>query len=125
MSSCILWIDSKNAKIFKLTPEGVVKKELSHHEIAPIGKTHDQYLKNAEKLFFHEVALSIGSPDELIVFGAGLAKTHFKNHLETHQHSDILKVLVGVETLDSVSDNQILEASRKFFKKFHDFNFKF
>lgn len=124
MSACVVWIDSKTAKIFKLASDGVVKKELSHHEVAPIGKRHDNYIQNAEKHFFNEVALSIGTPNELLVFGAGVAKSHFKNHLESH-NANLFKSLVGVETLDSVTDNQILEASRKFFKSFHEFNFKF
>jgi hypothetical protein len=124
MSACVLWIDTKTAKIFKISNEGIVKKELSHHEVPPIGARHDQYLINAEKHFYHEVALSIGKPDELLVFGAGVAKNHFKNHLETHHHQDLFKALVGVETLDHLTDNQILEASRKFFKKYHEFHFK-
>ena len=123
MPSCVVCIDSKNAKIFKLSPNEIVKKELSHHEVPPIGKSHDNYIKNTEEHFFHEIAQSIGETTELLVYGAGLAKVHFKSHLEKHNHKKLLEALVGVETLDSVSDNQILAASRAFFKKYHEFNF--
>ncbi len=124
MSSCVIWIDSKHAKIFKLSPEGIVKKELSHHEVPPIGKSHDNYINNAEEHFFHEVTQSLGQPDELLVYGAGVAKLHFRNHLEKHNHKKLFEALVGVETLDSVTDNQILAASRAFFKKHHGYIFK-
>lgn len=122
MSACVLWIDKENAKIFKISANGIVKKQLSHHNVPPIGSHHDNQMHNAENHFYHEVALSVGQVEEFLVFGAGVAKSHFKNHLESHHHSDLFKALIGVETLDSVSDNQILEESRKFFKKYNTFN---
>ncbi|MEK6628749.1 MAG: hypothetical protein AABY53_08995 [Bdellovibrionota bacterium] len=122
MSACVLWIDSEHAKVFKISATGIVKKQLSHHSVNPIGSRHDQHKINAENNFFHEVALSIGLTEELLILGAGLAKNHFKNHLESHHHQELHKHIVGMEALDSVSDNQILEFSRKFFKKYNTYN---
>ncbi len=122
MSSCIIWIDSEHAKIFKISPTGIEKKMLHHHTVNPIGARHDNHKHNAEEHFFHEVATAIGKPEELLVFGAGMAKTHFKTHLETHHHNELAKHLVAVETLDHLTDNQILEAGRKFFKKFNTYH---
>ena len=117
MSACILWIDSENAKIFNIQASGIEinTKKLQHIETKDAH--HDSHKNNSEEHFFHEVANAIGKPEEFLVFGAGLAKTHFKTHLEKHHHPALLKSLVGVESLDQVSDNQILEAGRKFFKK--------
>lgn len=122
MSACVLWIDTEHARIFKLNPSGVDKKELKHHNVPPIGAHHDNHRDNAEHKFYHEVATAIGTVEELLIMGPGVAKTHFKSHLEKHNHQDLLKKVVGVESLDQMSDNQILEASRKFFKKSHLFN---
>lgn len=122
MSACVIWIDSEHAKIFKISATGVQKKELKHHTVNPIGAHHDNHKHNAEEHFFHEVATEIGQVEELLVFGAGVAKAHFKTHLEKHNHSQLSKSLVGVEALDHLTDNQILEASRKFFKKYNTFN---
>lgn len=122
MSACVVWIDSENAKVFKITESGVEKKELRGHTVNPIGARHDAHKHNAEEHFFHEVATAIGNTEELLVFGAGVAKNHFKTHLEKHHHQQLAKHLVGVEPLDHLTDNQILEASRKFFKKFNTFN---
>ena len=118
MSACVVWMDSEHAKIFKISANGIEKKSLKHHETHPIGAHHDNHKHNAEERFFHEVAQAVGSPEELLVFGAGMAKTHFHSHLKNHHHANLEKSLVGVEALDQLTDNQILEAARKFFKKF-------
>ncbi len=122
MSACVVWIDSEHAKIFKISANGIEKKMMKHHSANPIGAHHDSHKHNAEEHFFHEVATNIGSTEELLVFGAGMAKSHFKSHLEKHHHNDLAKHLVGVETLDNLTDNQVLEAARKFFKKFNTYN---
>jgi stalled ribosome rescue protein Dom34 len=122
MASCVLWIDRENAKIFKLSSSGVDKKEMKHHDIPPFGAHHDNHKHNAEEKFYHDVATAIGQVEELLIMGPGVAKTHFKNHLEKHNHKDLLGKVVGVEALESMTDNQVLEASRKFFKKTHLFN---
>jgi stalled ribosome rescue protein Dom34 len=122
MSACVLWIDKENAKIFKLNNKGVDKKEMKHHDVPPFGAHHDNHKHNAEEKFYHEVATAIGHVDELLIMGPGVAKTHFKNHLEKHNHKELLNKVVGVEALELMTDNQVLEASRKFFKKSHLFN---
>ena len=90
-----------------------------NHTSKDNSQSHKQ---EAEKKFFHEIALAIGASEELLVFGAGEAKTHFKTHLEKHHHTDLLKHLVGVEPLDHLTDNQILEAGRKYFKKYNTYH---
>ncbi len=122
MSACVLWIDSEHAKIFKISATGVDKKMMKHHSVNPIGAHHDNHKHNAEEHFFHEVAQELGTVEELLIFGAGVAKSHFKNHLEKHNHNQLTKSLVGIETLDNLSDNQILESARKFFKKYNTYN---
>ncbi len=121
MSACILWIDSVRAELFKISAQGVEKKAMHQHGSASTGEHHDAHKHNAEEHFFHEVALQIGKVEELLVFGSGPAKTHFKTHLEKHHHHDLAAHLVGVEPLEHMSDNQILEAGRKFFKKFNTY----
>ena len=95
---------------------------MKQHGTEPVGAHHDKHKHNAEEHFFHEIATAIGKMDELLVFGSGMAKTHFKTHLEKHNHHDLTKSLVGVEVLENLTDNQILEAGRKFFKKFNTYN---
>ncbi|MBK9324335.1 MAG: hypothetical protein IPM97_15530 [Bdellovibrionaceae bacterium] len=122
MSACVVWMDSEHAKIFKISEKGIEKLDVKHHEAHPIGSHHDAHKHNSEERFFHAVAKAVGKADELLVFGAGIAKSHFKSHLENHHHADLAKHLVGVETLDHLTDNQILESARKFFKKYNTYN---
>ena len=124
MSACVIWMDSEHAKIFKISATGVEKKLMKHHDVAPHSSHHDNHKQNAEEKFYHDVATEVSAADELLVFGAGVAKTHFKTHLEKHHHNQLAKHLVGVETLEHLTDNQILEAARKFFKKYNAYHFK-
>lgn len=122
MSSCVIWLDSQNAKVFHVSAAGVQKKELHRHGTSHSNGHVETHAKSEEEKFYHEVAQAVGHAEELLVMGPGVAKSHFKTHLENHRHQDLMKHLIGVESLDSVSDNQVLEAARKHFKKFHQFN---
>lgn len=122
MSACVVWIDSQRARVFKISAEGIQKKMMKQHAVQSVGAHHDNHKHNSDEHFFQDVATFVGSPDELLVFGSGKAKNHFKNHLEKHNRNDLARHLVGVETLGNLSDNQILEAARKFFKKFSTYN---
>lgn len=122
MSACVIWMDSEHAKIFKISGSGIEKKTMKLHASNPGGSHHSAHAHNAEEHFYHEVAGAIGNVEELLVFGSGMGKTHFKAHLEKHHHGTLAKHLVGVETLDHLTDNQILESARKFFKKYNTYN---
>lgn len=122
MAACVVWIDSEHAKIFKISATGIEKKEMKKHGAQHSNSHQDAHANHQEAHFFKEVSTALGHVEELLVFGPGTAKSHFKAHLESHHKSDILPHLVGVEALDKMSDNQILEASRKFFKKYNQFN---
>jgi len=122
MSACIVWIDSEHAKIFKIGSAGVEKRDLKLHSPNHSNNHQDGHKQEHEKKFFHQVATAIGPVEELLVFGAGTAKTHFKSHLDSHHKADLAKHLVGVETLEQLTDNQILEAGRKFFKKYNTYH---
>ena len=121
--ACVLWIDSLHAKIFRITPEGVSKKSLKLNKIQHHTNHYEKNLQNSEDKFFAEVVEALGDISErFLIMGAGPAKIFFKSYLEKHRCSHLLKALVDVVTIDSVSDNQILEASRTHFKKFDMFH---
>jgi len=122
MAACVVWIDSEHAKLFKISAAGVEKKEMKKHGAQHSNSHQDAHFHQQEEHFFKEISQAVGKVEELLVFGPGPAKAHFKTHLEKHHKHDMLPHLVGVESLDKMSDNQILEASRKFFKKFNQFN---
>jgi len=117
MSALVVWMDHEHAKIFALSPEKMETHSLKKHEVRHHTSHDEQKHKNAEG-FFHELASELKGASELLLVGPGLAKAQFKHHLENHHHQDLAKKVVGMETCDHPTDNQILDLGRKFFKKY-------
>lgn len=123
MSAVAVWLDSEHAKIFRFSAKGIEKKELKKHSHKHSNSHQDKHNHSDEEHFFHEVAQTIGSTEELLILGPGMAKTHFKTHLEKHHHEQLAKVVVGVESMDvHLTENEVVAHARKFFKKFNLFN---
>jgi stalled ribosome rescue protein Dom34 len=121
MSSFIVYIDHEQAKIFKMSADGVEKAEAHHHVKLNHKNNQDDKKKDPSK-FFHDVAKNLNGAGEILVLGHGIAKDQFVHHLKDHHHNDLSKKVVGVETVDKPTDKQILGLARKFFKSAHMFN---
>ena len=123
MAHYVIWLDSENAHIFKLAEAGIQRsnlklKEFNHH-------THnkkDHHGDPGTDHFFKELAVRLSDAEELLILGPGLAKNHFKTHLETHHAAGLAKNIVGMENSDHPTDNQILATARKFFKTYNLFH---
>lgn len=117
MANYVVWLDSSEAKVFELHPTEVNEKTLRRKEIRHhngVEKEQNNH-KDSEK-FFHTVAEALTGANEVLLVGPGDAKLHFKNHLERHHHTEIGKKIVGTETVDHPTDNQIVALAKKFFK---------
>lgn len=115
MSNYAILIDSEHAKIFsfeagEVTHHAYHRHEPQHHT----GHTQDQEKKSEH--FFHQVAEHLKGAEHLLLMGAGLGKEHFKTHLEGHHH-ELAKLIVGVDTVDHPTDNQIVAHAREAFLK--------
>jgi len=119
MSSYVLWLDSEHAKIFKFLPGKVEPHTLKRSE--PDHHTHAHKEDQSSEHFFHQVADYLKSATELLIVGPGLAKTHFKTHLEKHHHQQLAQKVLGVESMDHPTDAQIVAAARKSFQAKHLF----
>ncbi len=107
MGHVTLWIDHKKAHIFNYSAEAITEKEVKFE-----GESNHEHLKK----FFHNVALSVGNPNQLLIVGPGTAKEEFKKHCETHHHNNLVKNIVGVETMkDHPTKPEILNVSKTFF----------
>ena len=122
MFSSVVWIDSKHVKIFNISAEGIKK---IHHELSKDKSSNyghnGVHKKTVEESFFKKIISEITSADEIVVFGSGPTHIHFKHYLEQHNKS-LVKKVVANETLEEMTDNQILEKSRPLFKKFNLYN---
>lgn len=121
MISLAMWITSDEARIFKFTPNGVeshrMHKHGPKHAHETQGRNHPQKGGDADH-FFHEVAEHLGKEkaDHWLIVGPGLAKTHFKGHVESH-HAQLAKKIIGVESMDKATDGEITNFAHDFFKK--------
>ncbi len=115
MASYAVWIDTEHAKIFKFIAgekQHVEQKEMKRHGHHVNDKNHAD-----EEKFYHEVAAQMNDAKELLIVGPGMGKTHFQHHLDKHNHKNLAGSVVAVESMDQLTDAQILAAARKFFKK--------
>jgi stalled ribosome rescue protein Dom34 len=114
MSAAVVWLDHDHAKIFRLTPGKMgteTLKRASHND-------RKDHMKAEEEKYFHELAGKISDAKEILLMGPGTAKKEFMHHLERHHHPSVAKSVIGIETVDHPSENQIMEKARTFFKKF-------
>lgn len=116
MSAAVVWMDHKKAKIFHLSAGSAVRTQeltLKAHEHHLHSHKEDKHPSDA---FFHEIIPALSSAKEILLIGPGTAKSEFKHHLEKHGHGTVAKSIVGVETVDHPTDNQVLDFARRFFK---------
>jgi stalled ribosome rescue protein Dom34 len=116
MSSFVVWLDSDHAHIHKFTTDGVNQENLKRHEKDHHTHNRGDVSKNSET-FFHELATKLKDAERILLIGPGLGKTHFKSHLESHHHGKLSEKVIGVETVDHLTDNQIDAYARKYFHK--------
>jgi stalled ribosome rescue protein Dom34 len=120
-----LWIDHKKAVIFSLSDEGAEIKRISselkkqvrfpggaQEESAEVQKDrrYTGHLNN----YYDEVISFIRNAESILIFGPGEAKNELKNKLGKEKlHENI----VGMETVDKMTDNQIVAKVRHRFLK--------
>jgi hypothetical protein len=115
----VIWIDHHEARVFHFGPTDVEKLVLHpdhptrhiHHKSNTIGSGHDS-LDNG---FLHAVAEAIADAGAVLVTGPANAKTELVKHIQ-HHDPKLMKLILGVETVDHPSDPQLVAFARKFFK---------
>jgi stalled ribosome rescue protein Dom34 len=114
----IVWIDHKQARLFDLQLDGIEPTTVT----APHG-THHRHAKgpdgtkehpNDAKVFFEEVAGSLGQAEQILVVGPSSARLEFGRYLSEHAHA-IEARIVGSETVDHPSDGQLVAYAKKHF----------
>jgi hypothetical protein len=128
-----IWLDKKNAHIVTLTKETEDFKTIisnvedfrihggsgTRFKGGPQDVVQDsKYLereKHQFKAYFKELALEIEEADGILIFGPAEVKDKFKKELESlYEHINVK--VKGVQTADSMTDNQIKAWARDFFK---------
>jgi hypothetical protein len=120
-----LWIDHKRAVIFSMSNEGAEIKRISSELESNLRLSSEVQKESAEKHkdkrltghlnnYYDEVLSHIRDAESILIFGPGEAKGELKKRLESielHGH------IVGFETADKMTDNQIVAKVRQRFLK--------
>src|SRR5258707_6502360 len=115
----VIWIDHHEARVFHFSPTDVERLVLHpdrptkhiHHKANSIGSGH----ASEDHAFLQAVAQSIADAGAVLVTGPANAKTELVKHISQHDPK-LMKIIVGVETVDHPSDGQLVAHARHYFK---------
>ncbi|MEO6724402.1 MAG: hypothetical protein ABIP14_03795 [Blastocatellia bacterium] len=124
-----LWIDHRQAVIVMIAGKGEEIKRIESnvekhvrfsggsHDKTPHGPAEDQqdrrFAGHLSK-YYDDVAACIGDAESILIFGPGEAKAEFEKRLEK---KGLSKRIVGIETVDKMTDPQIAAKARQHFLK--------
>jgi hypothetical protein len=115
----IVWMDSKEARIFRFSPDDVERERIKahnpfrqvHHKAGVIGAGH----MALDPSFLSDILDALSGTTEWLLAGPAHAKLELLKHVDQHTPS-LRKTLVGVETIDHPTDAQLLDHARRAFK---------
>ena len=126
-----LWIDHRKASILTISEKGEEMKQIVSEAEKQPRRSGDSPLKgNYESfeipadnrrqraftgelnIYYDEVIAYIGDAESILIFGPGEAKDELKKRLEGHH---LGRRIVGIETVDKMTDNQIAAKIRQHF----------
>jgi hypothetical protein len=122
MNTVLLKLDNAHAKIYAWPEAGAPKKSLGEAHVDHHTHSKNEDMHKHQQKFFHEVAAALQGVDEIFVVGNSKTNSEFKHHLENHNHPQVLKAIVGMETIEShATDGEVKNKATEFFTKFRTF----
>lgn len=114
----VVWIDHTEARIFRFVGEDTIEKLDVHSSLH--GHFRNKHASSPHRSedhhFHHEVIDALKDAEEFLLVGPGKAKLELVRAIHK-QHKEMDSRLVGVETVDHPSDNQLLAFARSYFRK--------
>jgi stalled ribosome rescue protein Dom34 len=118
-SHAVVWLDFKEAHVFRFSPDDVHKERIQahnpyrkvHHKAGAIGAGH----AHSDREFFAQIAEALEGVTEWLLVGPGYAKNDFLHHIEANAPA-LKDRLVAVEPMDHPTDGELIESARSFFK---------
>ena len=118
-SRAIIWMDSKEAHVFRFNAEDVEAERIKAH--SPFRKVHHKAgvigagRVHLDRDFFDHIIDALRGVHEWLLVGPSNAKNELLAHLDAHV--PWLKAqLVGVEPMDHPTDGELLDHARRVFK---------
>lgn len=118
-SHAIVWMDSREAHVFRFSPEDVEGQRIQahnpfrkvHHKAGVVGDGH----MHPDPRYFGEIAETLQGVQEWLLTGPGTAKAEFAHHIEQHI-PELQRTLCEVTTSDHPTDGALLDQARRAFK---------
>jgi hypothetical protein len=126
-----LWIDHRKAIVVAVTEKGKeiseiiseVEKQPRRSGDSPLKGTYESHQVPADdslqrtftgqlNIYYDAVIAYIHDAESILIFGPGEAKNEFKERLE---QNNLGKRVVGIETVDKMTDHQIAAKTRQHF----------
>jgi len=130
-----LWIDHRKATIVAMTEQGAetseilsdLEKQLWQSGDSPVKATYESFQVPADNsrqrartgelnTYYDEVILQIRDADSILIIGPGTAKHELQKRLEENR---LGSKVVGVETVDNLTEPQIAAKVRQHFAASH------
>ena len=131
-----LWIDHRKALIVAVTDKGEeirliiskVEKQPGrsggvHHttpyesQLVPADDSRERRSTGLLNIYYNAVIACIRDAESILIFGPGEAKGELKKRLERDK---LVGRIVGIETIDRMTDRQIAAKVRRYFKENRD-----
>ncbi|WP_103669402.1 hypothetical protein [Pseudanabaena sp. BC1403] len=128
-----LWIDHRKAVVVSITEKGEEIKEIESEVEKQPRRSGDSPLKGTYEpvqvpaddilqrtftgslnVYYDKVIDSIGSAESILIFGPSTAKDELKERLK---ENNLDSRIVGIETVDKMTDHQIAAKTRENFAK--------
>ncbi len=110
----VVWIDHQSAKVLQFDEAHVQAEKVkahSHHT-----KQHGSAVRS-EHEFFGEVCDALNGIEEVLVVGSSTAQADFKHYADKHR-PQTAKHIVGYETVDHPTENQLIAMAKQYFLKY-------
>lgn len=110
----VVQIDHQQAQVLQFDAEHVQAQKVkahSHHTAQ-----HGSAVRTEHEFFGH-VCDAIAGIAEILVAGAHTSQADFKHYVEKHR-AETAKRIVGYETVDHPSENQLVAHARQYFLKY-------
>lgn len=110
----VVWLDHQTAQVLQFDAEHVQAQKVkahSHHTAQ-----HGSAVRTQHE-FFGEVCDALDGIAEVLVAGPRTGTADFKHYAEKHR-ADTAKRVVGYETVDHPSENQLVAFARQYFLKY-------
>ena len=115
----VVWLDHNEARVMHISPDNIEKSVVQPANPA----RHLQRKRGSvsgsrqpeDPNYYHEVVDALGGAWDILLVGPGQAKLELIKHIHAHDH-DVVKRVVGVETVDHPGDGQLVAYARKYFE---------